>query len=471
MSLLLLEKKTGAASPAADRKAAPKQQTAAASAPGRQGSPAAAESAASAPTVPPMAKASVSSSSPAAPAEGADRERTAAYAGSHTSVALADWIRSCPQAAPEQTCAEIAELFRKREDVTCIAVVRGARTETSGRRREAGAGAEAAAGEPIGVVMRHRFFLMVGSLYGMPLFGDKPVTKLMDASPLVAETALSPQEIIDRAMSRDEERIYDAVLMTRGGSFAGILTVSDLLQMSRLLQQELADRQMATVRGTERMLRDIRGSIERLAGEAGASRASSLDIAKLADRGREELTEMLGLFRLWTASADRQAASVDELLARVSDTVGIAKMIAQLADQCNLLAINAQIEAARAGAQGRGFAVVAQEVRQLADQTKEQAGHIRAQLNGMAEAAAAAAAHVREGKQGADEGLRQVRRTEETFDRLWAGSSDNVQGTERLAEASGEASAMSEQTLAQIAKLAAQMLGHKIGANINGQQF
>ncbi|MDG0808249.1 methyl-accepting chemotaxis protein [Cohnella rhizosphaerae] len=166
---------------------------------------------------------------------------------------------------------------------------------------------------------------------------------------------------------------------------------------------------------------------------------------------------MLGLFRLWTETADRQAKSVDELLARVSDTVGIAKMIAQLADQCNLLAINAQIEAARAGAHGLGFAVVAQEVRQLADETKSQAGQIREQLGGMAASAAAAAAHVREGKEGADRGMLQVRKAEETFGRLWAQSSVNAKGTEHLETASREASAMSEQIAAQVAKLAAQM--------------
>ncbi|MFC3802549.1 methyl-accepting chemotaxis protein [Cohnella sp. GCM10012308] len=360
------------------------------------------------------------------------------FAKHYPSVVLAEWIRSCPQVSPEQTCGEMAELFRRRHELECVAVVK-------------------TTGEPAGIVMRHRFFKLIGSLYGMPLFADKPVTKLMDSKAMIAETDLSPQELIDRAMSRDEERIYDAVMMTSGGAFTGVLTVSDMLQLSRLLRRELAGRQMSTVRGAERMLRDIRGSVDRLAGEASVSRTGSLEIAELAEHGQQDLTQMLGLFRLWTETADRQASSVDELLARVSDTVGIAKIIAQLADQCNLLAINAQIEAARAGSHGLGFSVVAQEVRQLADQTKSQASQIHEQLSGMAASAAAAAAHVREGKEGADRGMLQVHKTEDTFNRLWTRSSENAKGTEHLAAASREASVMSEQIAAQVAKLAAQM--------------
>ncbi|MBB6671015.1 methyl-accepting chemotaxis protein [Cohnella nanjingensis] len=364
----------------------------------------------------------------------------AVWAQPFHAVALSEWLRDCPVLPPSQTCGDLVSLFRRRLDLACVAVCDEA-------------------GQPLGLIMKHRFFRFLGTSYGMSLYADKPISKLMDRGALTAETDLSPQALIDRAMARDDEALYDSVLMTRNGKFAGMLAISDLLNISRMLQRELAERQIATVRGTERMLQRIDEAVKRLADTAADSRESSLQISEMTERGREDLSGMLGQFRLWTSTADRQERAVNELLSRASDTLGITRIISDLADQCNLLAMNAQIEAARAGAHGRGFAVVAQEVRALADQTKRQAEQINRQLRGMSEAAVEAAKHVKEGKQGADQGVRQVEQAEETFARLWQRSTDNVQATERLSVASREAEATSGQIRQQMTKLAAQMNG------------
>ncbi|MFJ7738483.1 methyl-accepting chemotaxis protein [Lysinibacillus sp. NPDC097287] len=72
--------------------------------------------------------------------------------------------------------------------------------------------------------------------------------------------------------------------------------------------------------------------------------------------------------------------SMQEVQTETSNIMAFTKMISDIADQTNLLALNASIEAARAGEHGKGFAVVANEVRKLAEQSKDALVHIRSKV-------------------------------------------------------------------------------------------
>ncbi|WEK53226.1 MAG: methyl-accepting chemotaxis protein [Candidatus Cohnella colombiensis] len=352
------------------------------------------------------------------------------------------WLKHCPIVDESQSCDELVVLFRKNKDVDCAVVCNELR-------------------QPIGLLMRYRFFRVVGSLYGMSLFGHRSIGEIMDSTPLTADLDMELQHLIDQSLSRDEATFYDAVILTKHGKFAGIITVDDLLHASQLLQKEAVSSQVRTVRATEVLVEHIHGSVNKLVETTTDTQVCSDRIAEIADKGRADVGEMLKLFTMWSSIALKQEAAIDELTQRNAAANGIIRLIVQLAEQCNLLAVNATIEAARAGEHGRGFAVVADEIRHLSDQTKQSASQITKQLQSMSEAVGSVTSLVHEGKLGADQGFVQVKRTEDMFAQLWSASTMNHEAATRLKQASQEASDISSDIRNEFTKLVTQLQSNR----------
>jgi methyl-accepting chemotaxis protein len=98
-----------------------------------------------------------------------------------------------------------------------------------------------------------------------------------------------------------------------------------------------------------------------------------------------------------TVRLSEQTQAISQIVATVED----------LAAQSNLLAVNASIEAAKAGEQGKGFAVVAQEVRTLAEQSKNATGQVRTILADIQKATSAAVMATEQGSKAVDAGVKQ----------------------------------------------------------------
>jgi methyl-accepting chemotaxis protein len=136
----------------------------------------------------------------------------------------------------------------------------------------------------------------------------------------------------------------------------------------------------------------------------------------------------------------RQVESIVESIVRLSEqsqTIGeIIATVNDLAEQSNILAVNAAIEAAKAGEQGKGFAVVAQEVKSLAVQSKEATVQIRAILNDIQKATNAAVLATEQGNKAVEDGVRQSKEASEAIRQMSESIDESAQAAIQIAASS-----------------------------------
>ena len=192
---------------------------------------------------------------------------------------------------------------------------------------------------------------------------------------------------------------------------------------------------------TERMtdaFAQLGTSVGRVAGFAQETSESTQQVNKETEEGKLVITEAMGAIENLVGKVDLGAQAM-EGLARQSDNIGkVLDVIRGIAEQTNLLALNAAIEAARAGEQGRGFAVVADEVRALANKTHASTREIQEMIEALQNESGSTLRTMRDAHAKGSESVDFVERAAVALSDISGSVQSITNMSRRIAEATGE---------------------------------
>lgn len=291
---------------------------------------------------------------------------------------------------------------------------------------------------------------------------EKPLEEAVNVADKVAEGDLSLNIEIDRG---DEVgRLLKALLgMVRKlrGVVVDVRSISDSVasaseQLSASSEQmtrgvsEHSDRSDQIATAATEMSQTV-GDVAR---NAVTIASSAAETAKVANSG-EAIVERSVQEVKAIADTVRQSSGLVSSLGDRSKQIGdIVNVIKDIADQTNLLALNAAIEAARAGEQGRGFAVVADEVRKLAERTGKATSEISEMIRAIQEEVSKAVASIEEGTKRVETGVEFSSQAGDALRGIVASVSELQSMIQQIATATEEMSTVSERISGDIDTIA-----------------
>ena len=215
-------------------------------------------------------------------------------------------------------------------------------------------------------------------------------------------------------IATSSERVAESAEELTAATSQGADSIHEMAQSASDMNEE-SDAQMKTIEVLQEKLQNMRKRMDDLYRMTMAMDAVAMSSAKSTVLGQEK---MATANKVMDHISKQVYSSVEVVgnLGKRSDEIGeIVKTISAIADQTNLLALNAAIEAARAGEHGRGFAVVADEVRKLAEQSSVAAGNIADLIHNIQRETAEAVKSISSGTEGVNEGVDAVSTAADAF--------------------------------------------------------
>lgn len=229
------------------------------------------------------------------------------------------------------------------------------------------------------------------------------------------------------------------------GATTQLATAAEEMSVITADTREGAERQQSETDLVATAMNEMTATVQEVAQNAISAAEAAKQADKQADEGRTTVTLTIESIDTLAIEIER-ASSVINTVEQDSENIGsVLEVIRGIAEQTNLLALNAAIEAARAGEQGRGFAVVADEVRTLASRTQQSTQEIQVMIDSLQAGATSAVAAMRESSNKATDTVKQASLAGTALENITQSIGEINQMNNQIAEAAKQQGEVAEE--------------------------